>query len=236
MRSSRVAASLPFRSGSRHVAECTLLGVDVLLVEPDPPVAAFARRVLRFRGAHVAVLGDPARALEELRAGRSYDGVVLAGHDACRRMREEGIWTTALLLIEPGDTIEQARESGADGYLRKPFSGAQLITALLDLDGDTDDVSAAGLVLHPGRRTVTKAGTEVRLSPIEFVLRELLARHAGEVVDRARLLEYGWSYDYANSSNVVEVYLGRLREKVDRPFGTHTIETVRGKGYRLVGP
>ena len=104
MRSSRVAASLPFRSGSRHVAECTLLGVDVLLVEPDPPVAAFARRVLRFRGAHVAVLGDPARALEELRAGRSYDGVVLAGHDACRRMREEGIWTTALLLIRSRTT------------------------------------------------------------------------------------------------------------------------------------
>ena len=95
-------------------------------------------------------------------------------------------------------------------------------------------MSAAGLELHPGRRTVTKARTEVRLSPIEFVLLELLARHVGEVVDRARLLEHGWSYDYANSSNVVEVYLGRLREKVDRPFGTHTIETVRGKGYRLV--
>ena len=89
--------------------------------------------------------------------------------------------------------------------------------------------------LHPGWRAVTKAGTEVRLSPIEFALLELLARHVGEVVDRARLLEHGWSYDYANSSNVVEVYLGRLREKVDRPFGTHTIETVRGKGYRLVG-
>ena len=136
--------------------------MDLLLVEPDPPVAAFARRVLRFRGAHVAVMGDPVSAMAELRGGRPYDGVVLAGHDACRRMREEGIWTTALLLIEPGGTIERARPSGADGYLRKPFSGAQLLTALLGLDGDSDDLSAAGLELHPARRTVTKAETEIR--------------------------------------------------------------------------
>jgi two-component system OmpR family response regulator len=208
-------------------------GRNFLLVEPDPPVAAFARRVLRFRGAHVAVMSDPVRAMEELRAGRPYDGVVLAADDACRRMREEGIWITALLLIEPGGAIERARASGADGYLRKPFSGAQLISALLDLDGDTGDVSAAGLELHPGRRTVTKAGTDVHLSPIEFALLELLARHAGDVVDRARLVEHGWTYDYANGSNVVEVYLGRLRGKIDRPFGTRTIDTVRGKGYRL---
>ena len=174
--------------------------MQLLLVERDPPVAAFARRVLRFRGAHVAVVGDPVRAMEELRTGRVYDGVVLAEYGACRRMREEGIWTTALLLIEPGGAFQRARESGADGYLRKPFSGAQLITALLDLDGDHADVSAAGLELHPARRTVTKAGTEVHLSPIEFALLELLARHVGEVVDRARLLEHGWSYDYANLS------------------------------------
>ena len=159
--------------------------------------------------------------MEELRAGRPYDGVVLAERDACRRMREEGIWTTALLLIEPGGTIEQARESGADGYLRKPFSGAQLLTALLDLDGDADDVSAAGLELRRGRRAAAKSEGRRSVSPrSSSPCSSCSPRHPGEVVDRARLLEHGWRYDYANRSNVVEVYVGRLREKVDRPFGT----------------
>jgi two-component system, OmpR family, response regulator len=219
------------------------VSVHILLVEHDPAIAAFARRVLRAHGARVVVAASGHEAIELLRGKRRWDGVVLAaaladgsGYDACRRLREEGIWTTVLVLVDPDDTLERARESGADGYLRKPFSGAKLLTAVDDVSENAGGgVSAAGLRLHPSRRSVTKRDTEVHLSPIEFALLELLVRHPGEVIDRPRLLEHAWSYDYANGSNVVEVYLGRLREKVDRPFGTQTIQTVRGRGYRLVG-
>ncbi len=218
------------------------MGVHILLVEHDPAIAAFGRRVLRANGARVTVASSGQDAIEHLRGGRRWDSVVLAavladgsGYAACRRLREEGIWTTVLVLVDPDDPLERARESGADGYLRKPFSGAQLLTALDDVSENAGGgVSAAGLQLHASRRSVTKRDTEVHLSPTEFALLELLVRHAGAVIDRPRLLEHAWSYDYTNGSNVVEVYLGRLREKVDRPFGTQTIQTVRGRGYRLV--
>jgi two-component system, OmpR family, response regulator len=216
--------------------------VHVLLVEPDPAIAAFARRALRAHG-RVDVVGEGGAAIELLRGARDHDAVAVAatladgsGYDACRRMREAGIWTTVLMLVDEGDSIERSRECGADGYLRKPFSGARLLAAFDDVSGDAPHagVPAAGLVLHPETRSVTKRDVEVLLSPTEFVLLELLARNAGDVVDRPRLLEHAWSYDYANSSNVVDVYLRRIREKIDRPFGTDTIETVRGRGFRMV--
>jgi two-component system OmpR family response regulator len=213
--------------------------VHVLLSEPDPRIAAFARRALRDHGARVTVTPSAAATIAALR-GERYDGVVLAvaladgsGYETCRLLREAGVWTTVLLLLDRTDTTDRARESGADGYLRKPFSGSQLLTALGDLEHGRPATPAAGLRIDPASQAVVKRGVEVRLSPIEFALMELLARHAGDVVDRTRLLEHAWNYEYENASNVVEVYLRRLREKVDRPFGSESIETFRGRGYRL---
>ena len=217
--------------------------MDVLIAEPDPGVAAFARSVLRSRGHRVEIVRTGAAALAELTSGPPRDQVVMAaslpdatGHEICRRLREEGVWTTVLMLVERDAPAERVRAAGADGYLRKPFSGAQLLAAMEDVSElGTPDVaiSVGGLELDRARRTVRRADTEVPLSPIEFALLEVLAEHPGQVVDREVLVARAWSYEYENRSNVVDVYLRRLREKVDRPFGAGSIQTVRGRGYCL---
>jgi two-component system OmpR family response regulator len=239
-------AARAVRSGNRHVPAARLPVVhQVLLAESDPAVAAFARRVLRGHGIGVDVTPRADVALQRLEGEHGHDAVILAGslqdgsgYDVCRRLREDGAWLTILLLVDVGDTVERARASGADGYLRKPFTGAKLLTTVQGLTDEAEGCSVAGLsaggiALDPTRRSVARGGVDVRLSPTEFSLLELLVRHAGEVVERPRLLEHAWSYDYDDGSNVVEVYLRRLRDKVDRPFGTDSIETVRGRGYRL---
>jgi two-component system OmpR family response regulator len=234
------------RSGNRHPRAATVCVVHVLLVERDPAVAVFVRRVLQGEGARVDVTTSGADAVARLRDAQGYDVAIVAGclpdapgREVCRELRDGGVWTALLLLSDGPDAL--ARESGADASLRKPFTGAQLLTTLRGFTRQADArdagrLAAGDLQLDATRGSVTRAGVDVHLSPTEFSLLEILLRRAGEVVDRSRLLDHAWTYDYEDNSNVLQVYLSRLREKVDRPFGTAMLETVRGRGYRLHDP
>ena len=186
---------------------------------------------------------------DALWAGRElpYDAVVLDamipppdGFEVCRRLREAGRWMPIIMLTARdsiGDRVH-GLDAGADDYLPKPFSFAELfarLRALLRRDaGERPAVLQAGdLELDPATRTVSRGNAVISLTPRQFALLELLLRHRGEVLSRTTIIDHVWDFAYDGTSNVVDVYIRYLRDKVDRPFGRHSIETVRGAGYRL---
>jgi two-component system OmpR family response regulator len=177
----------------------------------------------------------------------SYDVVVLDvmlpgidGFETCRRLRAAGIATPVLMLTARG-TVEDriaGLDGGADDYLVKPFSFGEL-TARLRALWRRGPVARAvvlevgDLRLDPAAHQVWRGEAEIALSPREFSMLEALMAHPGEALSRLDLLEHGWDQSYDNRSNVVDVYIRYLRDKIDRPFGVSSIETVRGYGYRL---
>jgi len=222
--------------------------VRVLIVEDEVKMAGLIRRGLREEGlsADVAIKGEDALWMAQ---ATDYDALVLDvmlpgidGFETCRRLRSEGVWAPVLMLTAR-DGLEDriaGLDGGADDYLCKPFSFAELLARLRALGrrGLVDKptvLEAAGLRLAPATRQVWRGGTEIALSSKEFALLETFMRRPGEVLSRYQLLEHAWDYEYENRSNVVDVYVRYLREKVDRPFGLESIETVRGAGYRLRG-
>ena len=178
-----------------------------------------------------------------------YDAIVLDvmlpgmdGFETCRGLRSDGVWAP-ILMLTARDSVEDrvaGLDGGADDYLAKPFSFSELtarIRALVRRGAverpavlEIDD-----LVLDPAARTVRRGGQEIELSAKEFALLETFMRRPGIVLSRLELLEHAWDYEYENRSNVVDVYVRYLREKIDRPFGIESIETVRGAGYRMRG-
>jgi two-component system OmpR family response regulator len=145
-----------------------------------------------------------------------------------------------MMLTARGAVDDRIRglDSGADDYLAKPFSFAELLArmrALLRRDaGERPAVLRAGdLLLDPATHAVSRGDTAIDLSAREFSLLELLLRRKGQVLTRTQILEHVWDFAYDGTSNVIDVYMRYLREKVDRPFGRHAIETIRGAGYRL---
>jgi two-component system OmpR family response regulator len=162
------------------------------------------------------------------------------GFETCQRLREDGVWAP-IIMLTARDAIEdrvRGLDKGADDYLVKPFSLAELLARLRALSrrgkAERPQVLEVGdLRLDPATQQVWRGEREIKLSRKEFVLLETFMRHPGEVLSRFQLLERAWDYDYENRSNVVDVYVRYLREKVDRPFGAESIETVRGAGYRL---
>jgi two-component system, OmpR family, response regulator len=218
----------------------------VLIVEDEVKMVALVRRGLVEEGHLVEVAGDGETAVAMARAS-AYDAIVLDvmlprldGFSACRQMREAGVWTGVLMLTARGSVHDRVAglDCGADDYLVKPFSFSELLARLRALArrGESPrptQLTAGDLSLDPATRRVWRGEIEIRLSTKEFTLLETLMRRPGMVCDRATLLEYAWDYGYENRSNVVDVYIRYLREKVDRPFGCTTIETVRGAGYRL---
>jgi two-component system OmpR family response regulator len=144
-------------------------------------------------------------------------------------------------MVTARDAVEDrvaGLDGGADDYLTKPFSFAELMARLRALvrraPGERPTVLEAGdLRLDPATRRAWRGDTEIELSAKEFALLETFMRRADEVLSRLQLLESAWDYEYENRSNVVDVYVGYLREKIDRPFGRAALETVRGAGYRL---
>jgi two-component system OmpR family response regulator len=218
----------------------------VLVVEDEIKMAGLLRRGLAEEGMAVDVAGSGEDAL--IRAGATeYDAIVLdvmlpgmSGFDTCRRLREKGTWTPVLMLTAR-DSVEDriaGLDGGADDYLTKPFSLGELTARLRALfrrqPSERPTVLAVGdIELDPARRTVARGDTEIDLSAKEFSLLETFMRSPGRVLTRFQLLEHAWDYSYEHRSNVVDVYVRYLREKLDRPFGVESIETVRGTGYRL---
>jgi two-component system OmpR family response regulator len=221
----------------------------VLVVEDDVPMAAAIRRGLRAEGltADIATRGEDALWMA---GSTEFDAVVLDvmlpgidGFETCRRLREDGIWTP-IVMLTARDAIEDrvnGLDQGADDYLTKPFSLAELLARLRALArrGPVErptELSVGDLRMNPATRRVFRGDTEIELSTKEFALLETFMRRPGEVLSAYQLLEHAWDYDYENRSNVVQVYIRYLREKVDRPFGAESIQTVRGAGYRLAKP
>jgi two-component system OmpR family response regulator len=218
----------------------------ILVVEDDVRMAAAMRRGLQAEGivADVATRGEDALWMA---AATEFDVVVLDimlpginGFETCRRLRTSGMWAP-IIMLTARDSVEdrvEGLDQGADDYLIKPFSLAELLARLRALArrGPVERpavLEVGDLRLDPATQQAWRGETEIKLSAKEFALLETFMRRPGEVLSRYQLLEHAWDYDYENRSNVVEVYVRYVREKIDRPFGVKSLETVRGAGYRL---
>ena len=211
-------------------------------------MASLLRRGLVEEGYAVDVTPSGQEAL--IRAGATdYDVIVLDvmlpgldGFEVCRRLREQQVWSPVLMLTAR-DAVEDrvtGLDTGADDYLTKPFSFAELVARLRALTrrGPVERptvLEVGALRLDPRTRQVWRGDAEIGLSTKEFALLHAFMCRPGQVLSRYDLLEHAWDYAYENRSNVVDVYVRYLREKIDRPFGVRSIETVRGAGYRLRG-
>jgi two-component system OmpR family response regulator len=218
----------------------------LLVVEDDAKMASLLQRGLKENGNAVDIAARGEDALW-MAAAHEYDAVVLDvmlpdldGFATCDALRKAGVWSP-ILMLTARDAVEDrvaGLDAGADDYLTKPFSVAELrarIRALVRRGaGERPAVIEVGdLRLDPATRQVWRGDAEVRLSAKEHALLELFMRRPGEVVSRLDLLEHAWDIGYDSRSNVITVYVRYLREKIDRPFGRHAIETVQGAGYRL---
>ena len=220
----------------------------VLVVDDEVKLANLLQRRLQREGVGVDIAISGEAALE--RAGATqYDAIVLDlmlpgvdGFETCRRLRAEGVWSPTLMLTARNDVEDRIRglDSGADDYMIKPFSLEELLARLRALTRRGTQprptvLEVGDLRLDPASRRTWRGDVELSLTSREFSLLETLMRHPDEVVGRFDLLEHVWDQSYENRSNVIEVYIGYLRDKVDRPFGRGSLETVRGAGYRLRG-
>jgi two-component system OmpR family response regulator len=220
--------------------------VRVLIVEDDLRMASLVRRglVKEGLGADVAPSGEEALVSSQAHA---YDAIVLDvmlpgidGFETCRRLRGADVWAPVLMLTAR-DSVEDrvaGLDTGADDYLVKPFAFAELLARLRALvrrgESERPAVLEIGdLRLDPATRDVSRGSTDIRLSAKEFALLETFMRRPGAVLSRYDLLENAWDFAYENRSNIVDVYVRRLRMKIDAPFGVDTLETIRGVGYRL---
>jgi two-component system OmpR family response regulator len=218
----------------------------ILIVDDEPKLARLLARGLGEEGhaADVAATGEEALWMA---SAAPYDAIVLDvmlpgldGFAVCRALRDRDVWTPVLMLTAR-DAVEdriQGLDTGADDYLLKPFAFSELLARLRALvrRGHIErptQLTAGDLRLDPAARRVWRGETELELSAKEFALLELFLRHPGEVLSRVQLLDGAWDMAFESRSNVIDVYVRYLREKVDRPFGRRALETVRGVGYRL---
>jgi len=220
--------------------------VRILVVEDEEKMASLLARALREESHAVDVAGNGEDALW-MATATPYDAIVLDvmlpgldGLEACRRLRGRGVWTPVLILTARDAVADRVAglDTGADDYLVKPFSFSELLARLRALarraPAERPAVLEIGdLRLDPATHRVSRGGVDVELSAKEFALLEVFMRRPGETLSRLRLLEGAWDMGYESRSNLVDVYVGYLRQKIDRPFGRRSLETVRGVGYRL---
>jgi len=221
--------------------------VRVLVVEDEVKLASLIHRALREQSmlADVAITGEDALWMA---AATPYEVVVLDinlpgidGFETCHRLRLDGVRTPILMLTARDGIDDRIRglDTGADDYMVKPFDFNELFARVRALArrGPAQRgpmLTVGDLSLDVASHVVTRGDVEIAVSTKELQLLEVFMRRPGEVLSRYDLLEGAWEMDYENRSNVVDVYVRYLREKVDRPFGMETIETVRGAGYRLL--
>ncbi|MBK5249646.1 MAG: response regulator transcription factor [Actinomycetales bacterium] len=220
--------------------------MHILVVEDEPKMARLLHRGLTERGdiVEVAPTGETAVALAMT---GEFDVVLLDvtlpgmdGFEVCRRLRAAKVWAPVLMLTARSAVEDRIRglDAGADDYLPKPFSLAELLARIRALVRRGPVVrptlvTIGDLTLDPATRRVWRGEREIALSSKEFTLLEMFMRRPDQVFTRDRLLAHVWDIAYESRSNVVDVYVRYLREKIDRPFGRRTLETVRGVGYRL---
>jgi DNA-binding response OmpR family regulator len=221
--------------------------VRVLIVEDEVALAQAVQDGLQAEGYDVDVVHDGNDGLWRAREG-SYDAIVLDillpgmnGYKVCETLRDEGVWTPILMLTaKDGEWDEaEALDTGADDFLSKPFSFVVLLARLRALfrrgaPPRPAVLEVGPLRLDPGTRRAERDGESIKLTAREFALLEYLVRKDGNVASKAEILDHVWGIDFAGDPNVVEVYVGYLRKKIDAPFGVETIKTVRGAGYQLL--
>jgi two-component system, OmpR family, response regulator len=218
----------------------------ILIVEDEPKLAALVARALREEGHAADIAGNGEDALWMADAA-PYDAIVLDvmlpgvdGFEVVRRLRAQRLWTPVLLLTAR-DAVQDrvgGLDAGADDYLTKPFSFEELLARIRAIvrRGPVErptTLEVGELRLDPAAHRVWRGEVEIELSSREFALLELFMRNPGQTLTRVQLLDGAWDMSFESRSNIVDVYMRYLREKVDRPFGKRSIETVRGVGYRL---
>jgi|SRR5581483_1273209 len=218
----------------------------VLLIDGEEHLVAAIRRELQAEGIFVDTAADSAEGIFKAQEG-CYAVVILAtrasgkeNYEICQQLREAQVWTPLLVLTGQGSEAEEtfALNLGADDFLLRPFSSPVLVARVRALarrsGGPTPTTMRVGdLELDPVRRRCVRAGSSIGLTEKEFALLEFFMRRPGEVLSKQQILDYVWGFDFDGYLNIVEVYVGYLRRKVDEPFGRQSIQTVRGAGYRL---
>ncbi|MFW2382965.1 MAG: response regulator transcription factor [Acidimicrobiales bacterium] len=220
----------------------------ILVVEDERTVASALRRGLQAEGYDVDIADNGEDGLWRAQEG-SYDAIILDvmlprlnGYKVCRSLRDGGNWTPVLMLTAKDGEFDVAEglDTGADDYLTKPFSFVVLSARLRALlrrggteGGEGSSFQAGDLVLDPKRHSCRRGDTAIELTAKEFAILSFMVRRAGQITTKAEILDNVWDYDFDGDPNIVEVYVRRLRKKIDEPFQSRTITTVRGVGYRL---
>jgi DNA-binding response OmpR family regulator len=218
----------------------------LLVVDDEPRLAEGLKRGLEAEGFAVDVAHTGTDGLWLARE-QQYAAILLDimlpginGYVVCRTLREEENWTPVLMLTAKDGDWDQVEglDTGADDYLTKPFSFAVLLARLRALirrgaGARPATLSVGDLTLDPAAREVRRGGAAIDLTTREFAVLEFLMRRAGDVVPKGEILDGVWDFAFAGDPNIVEVYIGHLRAKIDRPFGRESIRTIRGAGYRI---